>query len=618
MVMFCLLHLGEYFTVKIKLPFISRKNETISAKFLFRNISLFHLIALAIAFFSGMGHNSLFVFLIILINCNKGFFSWGLQKFKSKISFSPYILKIILILSILFLVAIAGYFLKSYLSNMWGYLPEQEASITGRFILAAYSLSFYIVKFFAPFHLNPVHSYPVLTNGNFPVVYYLSFLLPIVVIVVLVMLRKRIAKDARFIIFAVLFFLSNIFLVMHIFPMMGHVVVANRYSYVAYLGLFLLVGYFVSRFWKKPNITLPLMVIFASAIMMGVYDYSLSGFWKNSSTFWKNAVSQNPKNYYAWCGLGDLYRLDGNFNEALDAYNISIELNPKLDLAINNRGILKIIRKDYMGALKDMDESIRLKLENFNASKNSMSDSIITSGAIANRGNAYLYLKNYSKAQQDYDKAISIYKKDPVYFANRSLTKIVFNDFTGAEKDIEACLKLDAANPVALYNKGIILLKSNDSVGAKAAFKQAMELSQGIVDFYKEIGMGKFVYDNKPTAENKQGDSVNTIVNGAVIKAQNNDFAGALADLDKAIAIDPKRAVIWKNRGNVKVSLKDYAGAMADFSKAIELDPNDADSYWNLGNSKFMLKDKSACADWQKAVELGNQNAQMMISKHCN
>lgn len=60
------------------------------------------------------------------------------------------------------------------------------------------------------------------------------------------------------------------------------------------------------------------------------------------------------------------------------------------------------------------------------------------------------------------------------------------------------------------------------------------------------------------------------------------DYAGAIADYNKAIEQKPQSAATYNNRGNAKKNLGDYAGAMADYNKAIELFPQYTRVYDNL------------------------------------
>jgi tetratricopeptide (TPR) repeat protein len=91
-----------------------------------------------------------------------------------------------------------------------------------------------------------------------------------------------------------------------------------------------------------------------------------------------------------------------------------------------------------------------------------------------------------------------------------------------------------------------------------------------------------------------------------------NDAKGALVDYNKAIALDPKLAVAYRNRGDLKRDkFDDIQGALADYNQAIALNPKFAGAYNNRGNLK---KDKfddiqGALADFNQAIEIDPEHA---------
>ena len=98
--------------------------------------------------------------------------------------------------------------------------------------------------------------------------------------------------------------------------------------------------------------------------------------------------------------------------------------------------------------------------------------------------------------------------------------------------------------------------------------------------------------------------------NSASAKYALKDNTGAMADLDKAIKLDPNYAEAYISRGSIKQSLKDDPGAMSDVNKAIELDPKKAGFYVIRGIIKDDLEDYTgAVTDFDKAIELGIKNA---------
>jgi tetratricopeptide (TPR) repeat protein len=65
--------------------------------------------------------------------------------------------------------------------------------------------------------------------------------------------------------------------------------------------------------------------------------------------------------------------------------------------------------------------------------------------------------------------------------------------------------------------------------------------------------------------------------------AQAGNIAGAIAEFDKAIKINPKSSMAYNNRGLMHSKQRDYKGALADYNKAIEIDPNYGGAYTNRG-----------------------------------
>jgi tetratricopeptide (TPR) repeat protein/S1-C subfamily serine protease len=89
------------------------------------------------------------------------------------------------------------------------------------------------------------------------------------------------------------------------------------------------------------------------------------------------------------------------------------------------------------------------------------------------------------------------------------------------------------------------------------------------------------------------------------IKAESGDKKGAIADYDRAIAIDSQYTAAYSSRGIVKSELGDKKGAIADFNLAIAIDPLDSTAYYNLGIVKSELGDKKgAIADYDRAIAI--------------
>jgi tetratricopeptide (TPR) repeat protein len=85
----------------------------------------------------------------------------------------------------------------------------------------------------------------------------------------------------------------------------------------------------------------------------------------------------------------------------------------------------------------------------------------------------------------------------------------------------------------------------------------------------------------------------------------------ALADLSRAIELDPADASAFVDRGETYQAMERYEEALADFSRVIELDPEDAASaFAGRGETLRLMKCyENALADFNRAIELNPEDA---------
>ncbi|GEM_PF-989507 len=101
-------------------------------------------------------------------------------------------------------------------------------------------------------------------------------------------------------------------------------------------------------------------------------------------------------------------------------------------------------------------------------------------------------------------------------------------------------------------------------------------------------------------------------------KALLGDEEGELSDLVKALEVDPTNKYNFYLVGCRKKEAGKFNEALLMFDKAIDLDPLFEKAYYYRALTKIKLNDKSsACIDFTKSHDLGNEVARDFLKKYC-
>ena len=155
----------------------------------------------------------------------------------------------------------------------------------------------------------------------------------------------------------------------------------------------------------------------------------------------------------------------------------------------------------------------------------------------------------------------------------------------------------------AYLNKGICLLKlnrTNDAVDnlTKAIEVDASLIQANLVRSEANIQLRNFELakqDLKSIAKAYKDSSRFFLIRGNLMQAQ-DDEAGALADYDQALTLDPNNVEALVNRGAVYYHMNSYLQAKRDFLRASQLNPSQPEALNNLG--LISIRDKN----WKQAT----------------
>ncbi len=361
-------------------------------------------------------------------------------------------------------------------------------SLFNRMLIGSYSLVAYLVKFIAPFNLSALHPYPI-GRGNILNLSWGFYLAPIVVLAIVFGVYKSL-KYSRDVVFGVLFFVINIVLVLQ-FITVGKALIAERYSYISYIGLFYLAGIVYSKIYHHPKYLYGKYIAFVF-IVVGITFCYLSNarckVWNNSETLWTDVLNQYPDNAEAHKNRGayltnksmyDINAGKNDFDKAFDDFNQAIRLNPDDAQLFIDRANVYSAKEQYMLALVDYSKAIQLDTADYSV--------------YLNRGLCYSQMERYDSAFTDWQRVLKHYQNAGMQFPqseklyqSRAFAYLKAGRFQDAVNDYSHLIELNNIAPIpnTFFFRGIAYFKLKNYDAALADNTKAIAIDGNYREAY--------------------------------------------------------------------------------------------------------------------------------------
>ena len=316
----------------------------------------------------------------------------------------------------------------------------------------------YLGKMLWPTHLAIFYPYP---NSIQP----LWVLLCAIVLLSITVCGFLYAKKSPYLIVGWFWYLGTLMPVIGIIQV-GDQLMADRYTYIPLIGIFLIVVWgftdFVAKWrYKKVFLGGSSAIIFALLI---ISTWLQIGFWKNNEALFSHAVTVTENNYLAHGILGSVFIAKGDVNVGIKEYYEAIRINPYYYLAYFRLGEVFTRRKEYDKAIEYYSKGLEIKPEDILArnylgnlfAKLGRTDDAINqyneslrkvphqSVVYNNLGNTYVLKGDIEKAIGCYQYAIN--EKHDYYDAIKNLKNAL------TIKKVQELLKSDPQN-FTLYTK---------------------------------------------------------------------------------------------------------------------------------------------------------------------
>ncbi len=272
----------------------------------------------------------------------------------------------------------------------------------------------------------------------------------------------------------------------------GSQAMADRYSYIPLIGLFVMAAWGIPDLLKKwrPTLEPRKEALFAlSALVLLsllIVTRTQVGYWRNDFALYDHSLKVASLSDVIHYNRGIAYGELGNLRQAISDYDRAIEINLKYADAYNNRGVAYGKLGDPRQAISDYDAAIKINPE--------------YAEAYNNRGVAYNELSNLRQAISDFDRAVEINPEYAEAYNNRGATYGALGDQRTAISDFDRAIEIDPKYAEAYNNRGATYDKLGDQRQAISDYDRAIEINPKYAVAYYNRGVAHATLGNRSKA----------------------------------------------------------------------------------------------------------------------
>ena len=252
---------------------------------------------------------------------------------------------------------------------------------------------------------------------------------------------------------------------------------ADRYTYIPYIGLFIMIAWGVSELLSKMPQRKFVLGLLAAIVLtpLGLCTYRQLGHWNNTLTLFSHAVEVTSNNAIAHNNLSAAHANLGNFHKAVENAQRAITIKPDNPDAHNNLGFAYGGLGRYPEAVEALNRAIRIKPD--------------FADPYNNLGAAYNSLGRHQEAIEALNRAITI---KPDYADPYNNLGVAYESLSRHQEAIEALnqaitIKPQYADPYSNLGAAYIALGRHRE--AIDVLNRAIAIKPNYADPYNNLGV---------------------------------------------------------------------------------------------------------------------------------
>jgi protein O-mannosyl-transferase len=447
----------------------------------------------------------------------------------------------------LFILIIPMSIVTFFAERKFGALPTMEAfPLDMRIYNALLSYIRYIEKTILPVNLSIYYPHP----GMWPV--WQVVITGCIIILVSLFVFRKMARYP-YLIVGWFWYLGTLVPVIGLIQV-GPCSMADRYTYIPLIGLFIMFAWgvpdLVERFpHKKVFLSFGALLLI---IVLSILSWQRCKLWGDNYLLWDDVlkkynislignIRENRRMAFAYNFRGLGYAEKGNYQQAIEDYNMALKIDSQYGEALNNRANAYGIIGQNDLALQDFKQIITINPK--------------FADAYYNRGNLYLTIRDLDKAINDFTEVIRIDPDMADAFNNRGVAFRLKGQYEKSFADFNQALIINHKLAEAYFNRGIIYNIQKQYITAVANFTEALKIKPQYTDAYFNRGVSF----------------------ACLIK-----YNDAIRDFQQVLNIDANHMPALENISSLLKIMKRYEESSAQYKKILQIKPNDHNALENL------------------------------------